>query len=230
MSKPDQSGKHTQQNPKKVPKPTTFAWIVKGPIWTQMVLTPALLTAKCVVLATNWIFLPACADFSTKERLGSQNKLKHWSKWHSKDTGSGDQCKEKQKIVAALHWNTSSAHDDYVFVAGLTEGHTTQNTATKCPKISLTIENSKATMLLDTGSYVNVIDGCQYEFLSANSKLVLTKTNPKIYAYGSDIPIKILVKFQITIEMKTKVTTATFYVVGGSGGSFLSFPEATKLA
>ncbi len=174
-------------------------------------------------------FARVCRSSSRGQDDRKPKSMPWWQKRRGK--GPADQQQDqrsKQKSTAALRQESSDDDDGFVFTVGL--GHVADTDADDTrPQVSVIIGNSKTSMLLDTGSSVNLVDQRQFDILSANNKLSLTKGGTKIYAYGSETPINIMGKFETTVETKNKITPATFYVVEGAGGSLLGYQTSTDL-
>ena len=61
-------------------------------------------------------------------------------------------------------------------------------------------------------------------------KVTLRKSNTKVYAYGSDTPLKVKgQQFQAEIESKKQYEVAQIHVANGSGGNLLSAKTAQDL-
>ena len=94
------------------------------------------------------------------------------------------------------------------------------------PKINIKLNGYLMKILIDTGSSVNVID--ENTYLQIKDKPKLTKTDTKIYAYGST-SVKILGKMQATFETNERITTAPVYVTQGKSGNLLSYNTSVDL-
>lgn len=88
------------------------------------------------------------------------------------------------------------------------------------------INNSNVDFLVDTGSSINVIDEHTFEMIK---KPQLSHANTKVFAYGSDKTLKLMGKFQATIETDSKITTAPVYVVQGKYGNLLCYDTSVEL-
>ena len=94
------------------------------------------------------------------------------------------------------------------------------------PTLKVCINGSKVKALIDTGSSINVIDENTYSKLQ--DKINLKKTHTKVYAYGAS-KVKLLGKFEATIETENIITTAPIYVSRGSSGNLLSYQTSVDL-
>lgn len=93
----------------------------------------------------------------------------------------------------------------------------TVNALSSKPVISVTVDRNKVKTLIDTGSTINVIDEDTYSRMSPKPKL--SKTDSKVYAYGTNNTVHLLGKFQATVETESKITTAPVYVAKGKCGN-----------
>ena len=85
-------------------------------------------------------------------------------------------------------------------------------------------------MLIYSGASVNIIDKTAYQLISRKiPSIKLQTTRIKLHSYGSDTPIKVMGKFQASVESKHKMTIGTFYVVNKPSGSLLSYETAREL-
>lgn len=98
---------------------------------------------------------------------------------------------------------------------------------TSRPKIKIKVNENPITILVDTGSSINVIDEHTYKSMTNQPKL--SKSDTKVYAYGADAKVSLLGKFSATIETESKLTTAPFYVTQGKSGNLLSYMTSVDL-
>ena len=82
-------------------------------------------------------------------------------------------------------------------------------------RVNVKICGRRISMLVDSGSDVNIID--EETFRKFVKTVKLSKTNKKLYAYISEKPLKLCGKFSAVTESKNKVHLATYYVVNGKG-------------
>ena len=80
---------------------------------------------------------------------------------------------------------------------------------------------------MDTGATINLIDSNTFE--RVQHKVTLRKSNTKVYAYGSDTPLKLKGQFQAEIESKKQYEVAQIHVANGSGRNLLSAKTAQDL-
>ncbi len=93
--------------------------------------------------------------------------------------------------------------------------------------VTAKISDHKCGLLVDTGASVNVMD--EKTFRQIPSSPILEKTSVKVYSYNSNNPVKLLGKFEATVETKKRITVATFYVTEGNSGSLLGSETAQEL-
>lgn len=82
---------------------------------------------------------------------------------------------------------------------------------------------------LDSGASINIIDNATFRRLSLQKSIHLTKTNIKLFAYGSTKPLGVKGSFEASVELSNKISVAKFYVVHGTGGCLLSGKSAIDL-
>lgn len=97
----------------------------------------------------------------------------------------------------------------------------------KQPHRSVNICDTPVTMMIDTGSSVNIIDTVTYN--KFKHRPALHRTDIKLFAFQSESPIKVGGKFVTAIESKARIANATIYVVDGHHGSLLSYQTALDL-
>ena len=86
------------------------------------------------------------------------------------------------------------------------------------PVSSVTVENREFQVLVDTGATVNVMDEITFKRLLAD-KVTLRRSSSVLRAYQSNenpsAPLKVMGKFEATVESNTRIAPATFHVVKG---------------
>ena len=107
---------------------------------------------------------------------------------------------------------------DYIYAVKNNKKSGTTVTAKIC--------DHKCDLLVDTGASVNVMDEKTFRQIPSNPKL--EKTSVKVYPYNSNNPVKLLGKFEATVETKKRITVATFYVTEGNSGS-TRFRNCTRI-
>ena len=125
--------------------------------------------------------------------------------------------------------NDSSEEEAYLF--GLEFGENNQasidSVKSKQPRLNVKVNGLNVQMLVDTGSSINILDENTYQRFQVKPKL--SKTETKVFTYGSNTNFPLLGKFMGTVESKDKITTANFYVTKGSSGCLLSYESAVGL-
>ena len=116
---------------------------------------------------------------------------------------------------------SSSSDDEYTYALDKERTPSTHETF-------LRLNDSNVKFLIDTGSTVDVIDNPTYQSLKTKVKLEPTKT--KLFVYGSSTPLQLHGCFQASIELNSRFTVSTFYVVDRTGGNLLSGKTAKDLA
>ena len=120
-----------------------------------------------------------------------------------------------RKIFLILYSQPSDNY--YIFKIG---GH-------NLPLYSIDILNTNISVLIDSGSAVNIIDEATYN--SLNPKPSLSKSSSRIFPYQSTHPIPTLGRFSTIIRADGQEQLAEFIVVKGESGSILGRSTAVSL-
>ena len=84
------------------------------------------------------------------------------------------------------------------------------------------IEGLPVTMIIDSGASCNVIGRNVWEYLKANKvACVSTKASKKLYAYGSNQPLKVAVMFNAEVSVGGSVLSGVEFVFIENGGHVL---------
>lgn len=94
-------------------------------------------------------------------------------------------------------------------------------------RTSLRIQETTLSLMVDTGSPINIIDETTYARLK--NKPLLDKCDTTYYGYTSETPINFLGKFETSIETNGKRCSANFYVVKGRQEGLISCATAIKM-
>lgn len=98
----------------------------------------------------------------------------------------------------------------------------------KRPRVSMTLEDTDISMLVDTGSTINVITDTCYQRLTKHP--TLDQSNKvRVYAYGSKTPLKVRGTFETELTFRDNTAQATFYVVYGDSDNLLSCDTSESL-
>ena len=95
------------------------------------------------------------------------------------------------------------------------------------PMFKVKLLGTPLTLMADSGARINILDERDFNKLSPQPDLKLTRVN--IFAYKTHAPLPILGKFTAPIQSSTKTCRDTFYVVEGTSGSLLSWKTSTNL-
>ena len=101
------------------------------------------------------------------------------------------------------------------------------NVTTALPEITLKLDNINTSLLVDTGSTVNILDEQTHKQLG---QLKLKKgLEPNLYRYGNSSPLHVLGQCEIVVETKSQLQCHKFYVTEGDHGSLIGYPTAKAL-
>ena len=108
----------------------------------------------------------------------------------------------------------------------ITVNHMTSDRS-KHPLFNVIIQGTPLTIMVDSGSSINILDERDYNQLSPRPSL--KQTHIKIYPYQTETHIPVLGQFTSNITSGTAHRTETFYVVKGTSVSLLSWRTSTDL-
>lgn len=120
----------------------------------------------------------------------------------------------------------SSDRDHYCYKVGKMGKHNTDsenhNTGkVKSPKVSVRINNVVTSILIDTGTSVNILDETLYQKLG--KPRLMKGQSPTLYPYGGSKSLCVIWQCDTLVESKRKMQTHRFCVVKGNSGSLLGF-------
>ena len=117
----------------------------------------------------------------------------------------------------------SSSEDEYVFSTLTVSPMSYQ----KLPKFKVMINGTPINVMADTGASVNILD--EATFAKLRTKPKLSRTNEKIFPYGSNKPLPLVGKCDCEIETEKKFSVETFFVVKGTTGCLVSWKGSQRL-
>ena len=120
----------------------------------------------------------------------------------------------------------SDESDDYCYTI-TTETEVINSVKQSLPQVSLKLNNVDTSLLIDTGSTVNIIDEETHQKIG---KPTLQKIKePNLYPYGTNNPLRILGQCELLIETKHKIQCQKFFVTKGNHGSLMGYQTAQAL-
>ena len=120
----------------------------------------------------------------------------------------------------------SDESDDYCYTI-TTETEVINSVKQSLPQVSLKLNNVDTSLLIDTGSTVNIIDEETHQKIG---KPTLQKIKePNLYPYGTSNPLRILGQCELLIETKHKIQCHKFFVTKGNHGSLMGYQTAQAL-
>ena len=133
-------------------------------------------------------------------------------------------CKSKKtETVDKVEYNSNSESEGYESFA--------VSSKEKTKSTKLAVNNVEITMIIDSGSSINIIDKNTFEEIKKENKnlVLLQNIKTKIFPYASK-PVKTLGYFRATLETKNKITTEKVFVVDHyDAGNLLCFHSAKEL-
>ena len=130
-------------------------------------------------------------------------------------------CNSKVKKVHVLLEDNEDNSEDEREEVFLLQG---KNDAT----LSLPLQGKIINILIDSGASTNVIDKSTYEQVKTTENC-LSKSNAKIYPYGSKIPLDLLGKTKLKMQIGGSEHEIDFQVTKGTGKPLIGRKSATKL-
>ena len=104
------------------------------------------------------------------------------------------------------------------------------NSAAPPERINMTVGGVVVAMLIDSGASTNVIDKNMWLKLKLEKiKSVSKKSDKKLYAYGSDKPLKVLGTFSASVKAGQNEVEAEFAVIDGKVAALLGKETAIQL-
>jgi len=97
----------------------------------------------------------------------------------------------------------------------------------KVPMIKLAIQGVQTTVLVDTGSSINVVAESVVSKMTPRPKT--QKAKIKAYAFGQDKPLPVRNTYTLSVESDTKFTTAEFHTINGTSETLISYKTAVDL-
>ena len=131
--------------------------------------------------------------------------------------------KSQVKMLSQDSPETDDSDSDYCYSIH----HAVNSVKTALPEINLKLDNVKTTLLVDTGSTVNIIDEKTHKQLGQPQ--LKKGSQPNLYPYGNDTPLHVLGQCEILIETKSQLQCHIFYVTKGNHGSLIGYPTAKAL-
>ena len=130
-------------------------------------------------------------------------------------------CQSKHQQPAFVTYlqgeDSGSSDDEYTFALSLTPQDAITFTAL--------INSKPCSVLIDSGSSVNIMDSTTFQLFNATLK-PYTK---KVFVYNSNVPLDILGAFHATISVNNRTTTTNFLVTKGSAPTILSRQTSIQL-
>ena len=119
--------------------------------------------------------------------------------------------------------SSEESDDDYCYSIQ----NVVNNVKTALPEITLKLDNINTSLLVDTGSTVNIIDENTHKQLGQPK--LKKGPEPNLYPYGNSSPLHVLGQREIVVETKSQLQCHKFYVTKGKHGSLIGYPTAKAL-
>ena len=137
--------------------------------------------------------------------------------------------KQQVKLLSGVkpEETDSDDSDDYCYTIK-TEAEVINTVKQPLPQVSLKLNDINMSLLIDTGSTVNIIDEAAYQKLG---KPTLQRSKePNLYPYGTNNPLRILGQCELLLGTKHKIQCHTFFVTKGNHGSLIGYQTAQALS
>ncbi|XP_054757939.2 uncharacterized protein K02A2.6-like [Lytechinus pictus] len=187
---------------------------------------------KCGKTGHFAICCKSVADTEAQDRRKNDGKTGHFKKKSKKSKGHIRNVEKKQCSCnhgtcnnTGRSRNEEDSDDVYAF-------YVNSINASKCAKVDVNIGGVVVkNMIIDSGTEVNIIDSGTWENMKKNNVECRSElTSQKLYAYGSEVPLKLKGKFVANVAVTgMEVHDTNFYVLDGTGHCLLSKQTAEKL-
>ena len=129
------------------------------------------------------------------------------------------------RVSTAVDASLSSdgSDDEYVFTL------IRNQSKVQVPETDVEVNGMQITVMIDTGASTDILDEATFNMVNKDCRIKLQPDSCKIFAYGSNIQLTTLGKFESIIKANDRQVTSTFHVLKGTHGSLLSFRTASNL-
>ena len=129
------------------------------------------------------------------------------------------------QVLTAVDASLSSddSDDEYVFTL------IRNQSKAQVPETDVEVNGMQITVMIDTGASTDILDEATFNTVNKDCRIKLQPDSCKIFAYGSNIQLTTLGKFESIIKANDRQVTSTFHVLKGTHGSLLSFRTANNL-
>jgi hypothetical protein len=136
------------------------------------------------------------------------------------ETNSVENTPNIHKIVEQRNEDSRDSHENgYIY--------SVNDKVNQLPYVTLLINSTPVSMLIDTGASINIVDETTFNKLVPQPKLSFTNT--VAYSYNADGPLKLIGEFIASAKSQSTCLKTRFVVVKGSNGSILSFSTSKEL-
>ena len=161
-----------------------------------------------------------CHKCGGADHFGAQCQTKKGAK-PPKPRRGGKPTGKNQKRKSVRYVEREREEDEYAFAV---------NSVAPPEEINVTVGGVVVAMLIDSGASTNVIDKNLWLKLKQEKvKCVSKKSDKKLYAYGSDQPLKVLGTFSASVKAGKNEVEAEFAVIDGKGAALLGRETAIQL-
>jgi hypothetical protein len=171
---------------------------------------------------------------STNRNIKPDDSVNHVKAGNTTQRQQQDTTSANKIEQSNQHLVDSSSDNEYTFSLGNIKTHAIKSKV-KSPKVHVKIRNMPTEIMINTGASVDIIDEHALLRIQKYSRkinqppITLFKTNTKVYGYGAKTPLPIVGKFDVEIELSTRIVVTTIYVMQGTCGSLLSYETALAL-
>ena len=146
-------------------------------------------------------------------------KIGHFAKYCK----SPQKPKGKVRSIADNKTDIDDSDDEYLFTVNTSSGNR--------PETQVEIGHTKVNILIDSGASVNLLNHSIYQRIQQNdNRIRLSKTNARIFAYGTSKPLNLAGEFEATVTSTFGTSrTAKFYVTQSKSKCILGYESSSSL-
>ncbi len=137
---------------------------------------------------------------------------------------SQSNARNNSRFVRPLQHESDTSDDEYMYAV-----NKKNNTSKESPKVNVNVCGYQFSMIVDTGSTINVLDKNTFEKIK-NKGIKLQPTKTKAFPFNTEKPVEFEGKFESLIQTKSRYAVATFFVLKQeNAGCLLSASTAQEM-
>ena len=131
--------------------------------------------------------------------------------------------KGKVRSVTDNKTDLDESDDEYLFTVNTSSGNH--------PETQVEIGHTSVNILIDSGASVNLLNHDNYQRIQqSDNRIKLSKTNARIFAYGTSTPLNLAGEFTTTVTSASGTSiTSKFYVTQSKSKCILGYESSSSL-